>query len=228
MILLALADPVPEAVQIEIPAARPPSINMTLYAPDSQHTAFAAYVSRHFVHLFGVDTSMAESPDQHPYRLLAKAAVLSSIQATLLTAVAMAWFSGSGYEHQFQGGQGSQAFYPLQFAGSALWLCYFAALNVGPFGFLSGFAGAFYMKHRLRLFLSSRRFVAESAATGLIFGILFPFYDAISSPVGFAPAETLLAPFFGGISAAICALVFRKRFLAAFHPAAPPILTPGV
>jgi len=180
---------------------------------------------------------MLRQPENSRYRslgLIVKAGAFNTVLVTLTATLAIALFSGAGVEDKVVGNglvapqqvQSTQSWHPIQFLKAAAWLTPLTAISCGSFGLFAGLAGSSLMYLRARRVRSPRRFVVEAAILGFLLACLFPFFDVWTGQVqgirdlGYT-AFDLLAPFFGSLCAFICALVFRKRFLAAAKRNAP-------
>jgi hypothetical protein len=161
------------------------------------------------------------------WRLILRAGALNAVLATVMAAAALALFGGAGAEDRVatvgvgkaQRTEQTHSWHPLELAEAALWLCPFTAITCGSFGLLAGIAGSGLMCLRARRIRSTKRFVAETAILGFALGCLFVVRDGWAVywqqiPFLSFGALEMLGPPFGGLCAFLCALSFRKRFLA--------------
>jgi hypothetical protein len=190
-----------------------------------------------FDRLIGVHTHMTRQHEDSRYRslgLIFKAGVFNALLVTLVAALAIALFGGAGIEDKVVGNglvapehlQHKRSWRPIQFLKAAAWLFPFTAIACGSFGLFAGLAGSGSMYLRARRVRSPWRFAVEATMLGFLLACLFPFFDVWTGQVQSVrdlayTAVDLQAPLFGSLCALICALVFRKRFLAATQRNAP-------
>jgi len=100
---------------------------------------------------------------------------------------------------------------------AAILLCPITIVSCGSFGFLAGVGGSSWIYWRRRGITSTRKLLGKSAIAGLLWGVAFPFFDRIVNlpySESFHVVQLLLCIPSGVTCALICALVFRKRFVA--------------
>jgi len=146
-----------------------------------------------------------------------KVGALSAVLATVVSALAVAVLN-SLWNRWLPN--------PLDFMETVLLLCPITAVSCGSFGFLAGFAGGTAIYSRRSRIRSKRRLLIEASLAGLLFGCLFPFFDAAmnslfvkSFQLFVIPRQIFLYPLLSIPCALICALVFRKHFLEDSTPA---------
>ena len=94
---------------------------------------------------------------------------------------------------------------------STLLLCAITVVSCGPYGLVAGITGGAILSRRKHPIRSIRRLVIESGALGLLFGILFPFFDLLMNPPSLGGMQALLSAPVGVLCAVICALIFRTH-----------------
>lgn len=149
-----------------------------------------------------------------PFIPILKTGVLAAVLATLFSSFAIEMLAVLG-----PGGNSLPGLWDI--AGATLFLSAITVVSCGPFGFLAGIVGGVILYLRRSRIRSEKRLLLESVITGLILGCFFPLFDASlnaeslrSFRFWFTPMEFVLCAIAGFNSALVCALAFRKRFVA--------------
>jgi len=159
--------------------------------------------------------------------LIMKAAVFNGLLVTVVSAGEFALLIGAGTVYSpYRGGGAASVIWslaalvpdPWEVAKTTVLLCPITAVLCGSFGLLAGFAGGTLLCLRRPHIRSTKRFLVEAAILGFLLGALFPFFDhqmqvGIFYPIGgYLSSFCVLAS--GGPCAVICALTFRKSYMA--------------
>jgi hypothetical protein len=109
----------------------------------------------------------------------------------------------------------------LDIVKTTVLLCAITVVSCGSFGFMAGVAGSAWLCFRRKHILSTKRLLVEAAVAGFLLGMLYPVFDSAMNSPHFQKPGVFMNPiqiFFSVVLctawALICALVFRKRFIA--------------
>jgi hypothetical protein len=158
-------------------------------------------------------TSFTESQPR-PWLFILKAALLTALLATLASALLIA--VSIGLQPIVQTTRPSM----WDITKSVLLLLPITGVSCGSYGFLAGLVGVSILKWRKRRIRSTGRLLVESAVTGFMFGLLFPFFDRLLNPPSFSGMQLLLSAPIGMSCAILCALTFRT-YLVTRQPSIP-------
>ena len=149
--------------------------------------------------------------------LMMRVGVANALLATVLSALLIATFSGTGTDGpalpvsatpQTVEVLPAPVRYPWEVAKATLLLCPITFGCFGWFGFLAGGAAAALFLYLRRGIRSTINLVLESALAGFLLGAIFPWIDAAAIGPEFA-----FSPACGAVCGSICAAVFRKELL---------------
>jgi len=149
-----------------------------------------------------------------PIGLIIKTTFLNAALATVFSASAIAFFSGTGLEETRETAGGWPRPWAIpnlpELTRAVILLCPITAVAYGSYGLASGFGVGVLLWTRRRTVRSAWQLLGDVTIVGFLWGVSFMLFDGFMNPYS-SPASHLLAMTAGVPCAPICALAFRKR-----------------